>query len=57
MGNEVRLFTETLNKSPVKITVNYIGNNLVKTGDTLWLSINKRAIHIFNSETEESLLK
>ena len=57
MGHEVHLFTETLNKSPVKVTINYVGNNLVKAGDTLWLSIDKRAIHIFNSETEESLLK
>ncbi|BDA40316.1 ABC transporter ATP-binding protein [Candidatus Atelocyanobacterium thalassae] len=57
MGNEVHLFTETLSKNPIKIIVNYIGNNLIKKEDILWLSINKKTIHIFDSETEESLLK
>ena len=57
MGNEMHLFTETLSDIPIKIIIKYIGNNLIKTGDTLWLSINEKAIHIFDSETEESLLR
>ena len=53
----MHLFTETLSDIPIKIIIKYIGNNLIKTGDTLWLSINEKAIHIFDSETEESLLR
>jgi multiple sugar transport system ATP-binding protein len=56
LGNEIYLFTETLDEIASQIIVRLKGENSVKIGEILWLSFNHEKIHIFNSETESSLL-
>ncbi|MDJ0600568.1 MAG: ABC transporter ATP-binding protein [Crocosphaera sp.] len=57
LGNEIYLFTETLDDISSQIIVRLQGDKSVKIGDILWLSLNQEKIHLFDSETEESLLK
>ncbi|MGK7956569.1 MAG: ABC transporter ATP-binding protein [Crocosphaera sp.] len=56
LGNEVYLFTETLDEIPSPIIVRLQGEQSVKIGETLWLSFNQEKIHLFDSESENSLL-
>ena len=57
LGNEIYLFTETLDEIHSKIIVRLQEENSVKMGETLWLSLNREKIHIFDQQTEQSLLK
>ncbi|MEL4897876.1 ABC transporter ATP-binding protein [Crocosphaera sp. Alani8] len=57
LGNEIYLFTKTLDETPSQIIVRTQGENQVKIGDKLWLFFNKEKIHLFDRETEQSLLK
>lgn len=57
LGNEIYLFTETLDEIPSQIIVRISGEEIVKIGETIWLSLNKEKIHLFDSETEKSLTK
>ena len=57
LGNEIYLFTETLDGIPSQIIVRLQGDQSVKIGETLWLSFNQDKIHLFNSESEQSLLQ
>ncbi|MDJ0732179.1 MAG: ABC transporter ATP-binding protein [Crocosphaera sp.] len=57
LGNEIYLFTETLEDIPSQIIVRLQGDKSVKIDDILWLSFNPEKIHLFDSETEQSLLQ
>ena len=57
LGNEVYLFTETLQDTSSQIIVRLQEEQSVKIGETLWLSFNQEKIHLFDRESEQSLLK
>ncbi len=55
LGNEIYLFTETLDENASQIIVRLQEDKLVKIGETLWLCFNQDKIHLFDSENEQSL--
>ncbi|MDJ0508291.1 MAG: ABC transporter ATP-binding protein [Crocosphaera sp.] len=56
LGNEIYLFTETLEESPKQVIVRIQGEKIFKIGEKIWLSFNQEKIHLFDRETEQSLL-
>ncbi len=56
LGNEIYLFTETLDENSSQIIVRISGEKSVEIGEKIWLSFNQEKIHLFDSETEQSLL-
>ncbi|WP_107667783.1 ABC transporter ATP-binding protein [Cyanothece sp. BG0011] len=56
LGNEIYLFTETLDETRSQIIVRLSGEKLIKIGEKIGLSFNAEKIHLFDSQTEQSLL-
>ncbi len=57
LGNEIYLFTETLDETASQIIVRLQGEISVTIGEIFWLSLNLEKIHLFDTETEKSLLR
>ena len=56
LGNEIYLFTETLEDNPSQVIVRMQGEKIFKIEEKIWLSFNQEKIHLFDSETEQSLV-
>ena len=56
LGHESYIFAQINDEMKTNITARLSSDHTVKVGDNLWLSLSLEKIHLFDSQTEESLV-